>query len=145
MSEEELNEVTEKVKEYAELTKTIKLTQEKLKILNKKKRELHKEVIPKLKNVNVTKCNLSFGTLKVNKSRRKILPTKTTIQQKYVIFFQTRSLDADFIHGNAELKGLILYKFLYVDNVEFKEQHSISMIYNKEFKEQCKQLTGMLN
>ena len=66
-SDQELNDVTEKVKEFAEISKTIKITQEKLKVLNKKKKELYKEVIPKLKTNNVTKCNLQFGTLKVKK------------------------------------------------------------------------------
>ena len=37
-SEEEINDVTEKVKEYAEISKTIKIIQEKLKLLNKKKK-----------------------------------------------------------------------------------------------------------
>ena len=40
-SDDNINDITEKVKEYAEISKTIKLTQEKLKVLNKKKRELH--------------------------------------------------------------------------------------------------------
>ena len=84
---EDLNNITEKVKEYAEISKTIKLTQEKLKVLNKKKKELQKEVVPKLKTSNVTKCNLPYGTLNVTKTKRKILPTKTTIKDKYLIFF----------------------------------------------------------
>jgi superoxide dismutase len=67
-SSDEINDVSEKVKEYAEISKTIKVTQEKLKILNKKKNELGKDVLPKLKTNNVTKCNLSFGTLKVIKT-----------------------------------------------------------------------------
>ena len=81
-SAQELNDVTEKVKEYAEISKTIKITQEKLKVLNKKKKELYKEVIPKLKTNNVTKCNLPFGTLKVIKSKIKINPTKTSMKEK---------------------------------------------------------------
>ena len=51
---EELSDVTEKVKEYAEISKTIKITQEKLKVLNNKKKILYKEVIPKLKQNNIT-------------------------------------------------------------------------------------------
>ena len=35
-SSSDINDVTEKVKEFAELSKVIKVTQEKLKILNKK-------------------------------------------------------------------------------------------------------------
>ena len=58
-SETELTDVTEKVKEFAELSKAIKITQEKLKILNKKKKELYKEVVPKLKTSNISKCNFS--------------------------------------------------------------------------------------
>ena len=33
---EDLSDISEKVKEYAELSKTIKVTQEKLKVLNNK-------------------------------------------------------------------------------------------------------------
>ena len=98
-SEPDLNEVTEKVKEYAELSKTIKVTQEKLKVLNKKKKELYKEVVPKLKNSNITKCNLPYGTLKVTKVKRKVAPTKTTIKDKYIIwqtYFKTKISIASF-------------------------------------------------
>ena len=105
-----INDVTEKVKEYAELSKTIKITQEKLKILNKKKKELYKEVVPKLKTSNVTKCNLSFGILKVVKKKTKISPTKMTMKEKYISFFNTRALDQDFINGTAEIKSTILFK-----------------------------------
>jgi hypothetical protein len=137
-----LNNITEKVKEYAEISKTIKLTQEKLKVLNKKKKELQKEVVPKLKTSNVTKCNLPYGTLNVTKTKRKILPTKTTIKDKYLIFFNTRFHDHDFLKASPQDKVEILWKFLYVDNIEYKEEHTISMTYNKEFKNQCKQLQG---
>jgi hypothetical protein len=139
-SEENLNDVTEKVKEYAELSKTIKITQEKLKILNKKKKELYKEVVPKLKTSNVTKCNLPFGTLKVIKTKRKITPNKVSMKDKYISFFNTRAYDQDFITGSAEIKSTVLYNYIYEDNVEFKEEQSISMTYNKDFKEQFKQL-----
>ena len=44
MASEDVN--TEKIKEFAELSKTIKITQEKLKLLNNKKKQLCKEVIP---------------------------------------------------------------------------------------------------
>ena len=40
LNEQNINEVTEKVKEYAEISKSIKITQEKLKILNKKNSSL---------------------------------------------------------------------------------------------------------
>jgi hypothetical protein len=138
MAEPDLNDLSEKVKEYAEISKTIKITQEKLKLLNKKKAELHKEVVPKLKNSNITKCNLPYGTLKVTKTTRKVLPTKTTVKDKYLIFFNTRGLDQDYITATPEVKADILYKFIYVDNLEVKEQQSISMVYNKEFKDQLK-------
>lgn len=140
-SEENLNDVTEKVKEYAELSKTIKITQEKLKILNKKKKELYKEVVPKLKTNNVTKCNLPFGTLKVIKTKRKVTPNKVSMKDKFISFYNTRSLEQDFITGSPEVKSTILYNYIYVDNIEFKEEQSISMTYNKEFKDQFKQLT----
>jgi len=138
-AEQELNDVTEKVKEFAEISKTIKITQEKLKILNKKKKELYKEVVPKLKINNVTKCNLPFGTLKVIKSKRKVTPSKVTMKDKYISFFNTRSLDEDFVTATAEQKSLILFNYIYVDNVEFKEEQSLSMSYSKEFREQFKE------
>ena len=137
-TEGEIEALTEKVKEYAEISKTIKITQEKLKILNKKKAELHKEVVPKLKNSNITKCNLPYGTLKVTKTKRKILPTKTTVKDKYIAFFNTRVLDQDFISAKPEVKAQILYDFIYVQNLEVRELQSISMVYSKEFKEQLK-------
>jgi len=135
---EDLEQLTEKVKEYAELSKTIKITQEKLKILNKKKAELHKEVVPKLKNSNITKCNLPYGTLKVTKVSRKILPTKTNIKDKYILFFNTRAKEQDYIEASPEQKAQILFNFIYVENLEIKEQQNISMTYNKEFKDQFK-------
>jgi hypothetical protein len=140
-SEENLNDVTEKVKEYAELSKTIKITQEKLKILNKKKKELYKEVVPKLKTNNVTKCNLPFGTLKVIKTKRKVTPNKVSMKDKFISFYNTRALDEAFVTGSPEVKSTILYNYIYIDNVEFKEEQSISMTYNKEFKDQFKQLS----
>ena len=144
-SENELEDVTEKVKEYADLSKTIKITQEKLKILNKKKTELYKEVYPKLKNNNVTKCNLPYGTLKVVKSKRKVLPTKTSIKDKYISFFNTRAFDQDYILATPEQKADIIYKYLYVDNLEVKESHSISMTYSKDFKEQMKDMGNLMD
>jgi hypothetical protein len=135
---EDLEQLTEQVKEYAELSKTIKITQEKLKILNKKKAELHKEVVPKLKNSNITKCNLPYGTLKVTKVSRKILPTKTNIKDKYILFFNTRAREQDYIEASPEQKAQILFNFIYVENLEIKEQQNISMTYNKDFKNQFK-------
>jgi len=136
-----INDITEKVKEYAELSKTIKITQEKLKVLNNKKKVLYKEVVPKLKTSNVTKCNLPFGTLKVIKTKRKVVPNKTSMKDKYIAFFNTLALSQEFISKNPEEKAEILFKFIYIDSVEFKEEHSISMTYSKEFKEQFKQLS----
>ena len=142
MDSMDIDNITEKVKEYAEISKTIKITQEKLKVLNKKKKELQKEVIPKLKINNVTKCNLPYGTLNVTKTKRKVLPTKTTIKDKYICFFNTKYSDPDFIRANPTEKADMLYKYLYIDNIEYKEENIISMTYSKDFKEQCKQLTG---
>ena len=141
MSESNINDVTEKVKEYADISKTIKITQEKLKILNKKKKELYKEVIPKLKSNNVTKCNLPFGTLKVIKTKRKILPNKASMKEKYTMFYNTRALENDFATGSPEQKADILYNYIYVDNIEFKEEQTISMVYSKDFKDQFKNLS----
>ncbi len=134
----EINDVTEKVKEFAELTKTIKIIQEKLKILNSKKKQLSKEVLPKLKNSNVTKCNLPFGTLKVIKTKRKITPNRASMKDKYIQFFSTRGKDHDFLSATIEERADILFKYIYIDNIEFKEESSMSMTYSKEFKEQFK-------
>ena len=140
-SEENINEVTEKVKEYAELSKTIKITQEKLKILNKKKKELYKLVVPKLKINNVTKCNLSYGTLNLVKTKRKILPNRASMKDKYIAFFNTKALEHGFSLMSPEEKADSLFNFIYIDNVEFKEEHSISMAYSREFNDQFKQLS----
>ena len=137
-SDSEINDVTEKVKEFAELSKTIKITQEKLKILNKKKKELIKEVMPKLKTNNVTKCNLSFGTLKVVRSKRKITPNKVSMKERFIAFFNKRSTEYDFVSGSPEEKSNLLFNYIYIDNVEFKEESNITMTYNKEFKDQLK-------
>jgi len=139
----EINDVTEKVKEYAELSKTIKIIQEKLKILNKKKKELYKDVIPKLKTNNVTKCNLSFGTLKVLTTKRKIQPTKVSIKDKYLSFYNTVGREEAFVKGTSQEKSQIIYNYIYVENLEFKESQSISMTYNKDFKEQLKGLNSL--
>ena len=141
MGDTELTDISEKVKEFAEVSKVIKITQEKLKILNKKKQILYKEVMPKLKSSNVTKCNLPFGTLKVSKTKRKITPTKVTLKEKYISFFNTRAIEQDYSTGTPDEKATIVYNYIYVDNIEFKEEHSITMTYSKEFKEQFKQLT----
>jgi len=140
-SEIEINDITERVKEYAEISKTIKITQEKLKILNKKKKDLYKVVVPKLKTNNITKCNLPFGTLKVIKTKRKITPNKVSMKDKYISFFNTRALEQDYVMGSPEVKSQILFNYIYVDNIEFKEDSSITMSYNKEFKDQFKQMT----
>ena len=138
--DDEINDVTEKVKEYADISKTIKITQEKLKILNKKKKELYKIVLPKLKINNVTKCNLPYGTLKLTKSTRKVTPNKVSMKERYIAFYNTRALDEDFIRGNPGEKSDILFKFIYIDNIEIKEESIISMTYSKEFRDQIKQI-----
>ena len=138
----EISDVTEKVKEFAELSKTIKIIQEKLKILNKKKKELYKDVIPKLKTNNVTKCNLSFGTLKVLTTKRKIQPTKVSIKEKYLSFYNTVGREESFIKGSPLEKSQIIYNYIYVENLEIKEAQSISLTYNKDFKQQLKGLAG---
>ena len=138
MDQQDLSEVTEKVKEYAELSKTIKLTQEKLKVLNRKKKELYKEVVPRLKTTNITKCNLPFGTLKVVKTRRKIMPSRVTMKEKYTSFFNT-SFDQDFINMSGQDKANCLYSYIYVDNIEYKEESNITMSYSKDFREQFKE------
>ena len=142
LNQQNLLEVTEKVKEYAEVQKNIKIIQEKLKVLNKKKKELYKEVAPKLKTTNITKCNLPFGTLKVVKTKRKVMPSKVTMKDKYISFFNTKAQEHEYISGSPEQKADILYKYIYIDNIEFKEESSISMTYSKEFRDQFKQLSN---
>ena len=139
--ESELSDVTEKVKEFAEVSKTIKITQEKLKVLNKKKKELYKEVVPKLKVNNVTKCNFNFGTLKLIKTKRKILPNKVSMKERYISFFNTKIKDNEFLNSSPEEKANILFNYIYVDNLEYKEEQSISMTYTKDFKDQFKNLS----
>ena len=138
--DEDLDDVSEKVKEYAEISKTIKTTQEKLKILNKKKKELYKIVLPKLKTNNISKCNLPFGTLKVTKTKRKVTPNKVSMKDRYIAFFNTRALDQDYTQGTPEEKASILFNYIYVDNIEVKEESVISMTYSKEFRDQFKNL-----
>jgi hypothetical protein len=140
LPEEDINDVTEKVKEYAEISKTIKITQEKLKVLNKKKKELYKVVVPKLRTNNVTKCNLPYGTLKVVKSKRKVTPNKVSMKDKYISFFNTKAMEPEFISATAEEKAQMLFNYIYVDNIEIKEESVISMTYSKEFRDQFKQL-----
>jgi hypothetical protein len=138
---EELNDISEKVKEYAEISKTIKVTQEKLKVLNKKKNILYKEVVPRLKSNNVTKCNLPFGTLRVVSSKRKVVPNKATMKEKYVSFFNTIAKEHEYSLATPEQKADMLFKYVYVDSAEIKESQNISMTYSKEFREQFKQLS----
>ena len=138
MDQQNLNEVTEKVKEYAEISKTIKLTQEKLKVLNQKKKELYKEVVPRLKTTNITKCNLPFGTLKVVKTKRKIMPNRVTMKEKYIAFFNT-TFDQEFINMSPEEKASSLFNYIYIDNIEYKEESNITMSYSKDFREQFKE------
>jgi hypothetical protein len=140
LTQQNLNEVTEKVKEYAELQKTIKITQEKLKVLNKKKKELYKEVVPRLKTTNITKCNLPFGTLKVVKTKRKIMPSKVTMKDKYISFFNS-AFDEHFVGLSSEEKAEMMYRYIYIDNIEYKEESNITMSYSKDFKDSFKQLS----
>jgi hypothetical protein len=135
-----MEKVIDKVKEYAELSKTIKVTQEKIKILNKRKKALYTELIPKLKTNNVEKCNLSFGTLKVTETNRKITPNKSNLKERYTDFFNSRCLEQDYVNGGPEQKAEILFKFIYTDSVEYKKESTISMVYSKEFKDQLKEI-----
>jgi hypothetical protein len=139
-SEQEISIVTNKVKEYAELSKTIRIAQEKVKVLNKKKKALYQELVPKLKNTNIEKCNLAFGTLKVVETKRKILPTRANLKDRYQDFFRSRSHEQDFVTGNPEQKAEILFNFIYNESIEYKKEQSISMVYSKEFRDQLKDL-----
>ncbi len=135
-------ELKDKIKEYAELSKTIKITQEKMKILNKHKKELQNELLPRLVNNKIEKCNLSFGTLKITETNRKIAPTKATLKDRYIDFFNSRCMEQDYITGTAQQKAEILFKFIYTDSVEYKKENNISMVYSKDFKDQLKELNS---
>ena len=74
------------------------------------------------------------------KSTRKVVPTKTTIKEKYVIFFNTVANDQNFVVAKPEEKANIMHKFIYIDCAESRENVVISMCYNKEFKENIKNL-----
>ena len=63
------------------------------------------------------------------------------MKERYISFFNTKFKEHDFINGSPEEKSVILFNYIYVDNVEFKEESSISMTYSKEFREQFKQLS----
>ena len=135
-SDADMVDITKKVKEYAEISKTIKVTQEKLKVLNKKKNTLQKEVLPILKSTNVTKCNLSYGTLKVIETNRKVVPNRASMKEKFVNFFNIAELSGK----TPEQKADILFDYIYVDSAETKKECIISMTYSKEFKDQFKGL-----
>jgi hypothetical protein len=136
-----INDIKDKVKEYAELSKSIKVTQQKVKLLNTRKKELYQELIPKLKNTNIQKCNLNFGTLKVVESKRKVVPNRTNIKEHYINFFNSRVLEQDYVTGSPEQKATILFDFIYKDSVEYKNEKSINILYSKEFKDQLKELS----
>ena len=36
-------------------------------------------------------------------------------------------------------KANLLYKYIYVDNIEFKEESNITMTYSKDFRDQFKE------
>ena len=63
------------------------------------------------------------------------------MKDRYLSFFNTRAKEEDFARGTPEERSEILYKYIYVDNLESKEEYSISMRYNKDFNSQFKQLT----
>ena len=63
------------------------------------------------------------------------------MKDKYVSFFNTVGLTQEFLSQTPEEKAESLYKFVYIDNIEYREEQSISMTYSKEFKDQFKQLS----
>jgi hypothetical protein len=63
------------------------------------------------------------------------------MKDKYVAFFNTVGLSQEFLAQKPEEKAESLYKFVYIDNIEYREEQSISMTYSKEFKDQFKQLS----
>ena len=75
------------------------------------------------------------------KTKRKIVPNKASMKEKYVLFFNTTGSNTEYTSGNPEQKSEILYKYIYIDNLEFKEDTTISMTYSKDFREQFKGLS----
>jgi hypothetical protein len=63
------------------------------------------------------------------------------MKDRYASFFASRAKEQDFVNASAEEKSEILFNFVYVDNVEMKEESVISMTYTKEFRDQFKQLS----
>ena len=78
--------------------------------------------------------------MKVVNTKRKIAPTKLSIKDKFTLFFSKRSSEHDFVTGNPETKSEILYKYIYIDNIEYKQESNLSMTFNKEFKNQLKNI-----
>ena len=56
------------------------------------------------------------------------------------MFFSKRSSEHDFVTVNPETKSEILYKYIYIDNIEYKQESNLSMTFNKEFKNQLKNI-----
>jgi hypothetical protein len=83
---------------------------------------------------------LPFGTLKVTKTKRKVTPNKVSMKDRYISFFNTRATEQDYLQATPEEKAAMLYNYIYVDNIEIKEESVISMTYSKEFRDQFKQL-----
>jgi hypothetical protein len=135
---EVLDLTKEKIKEYAELCKTIRTAQEKLKILNKHKNDLYKEVFQLIKQSKVQKCNLSFGTLNYRKTTRKVMPSKKTMEGRFEIFFNTLASESEFACASPAEQAKILFKYIYVDSVETKKSDSVSITFSKEFRDQFK-------
>ena len=139
--EENFEDVKEKIKELGDVNKQLKVTAMKTKLLNKRKKELNKFILPCLRKKEISKCNLPSGTLQVKATKRKVPPKKASLKEKFESFFMSRALDRDFIEAGGKEKAMIMYNYIYVENVEYVEGHNLTFSLDKVIKKQLESLT----
>ena len=138
---ENFEEVKEKIKELGDVNKQLKITAVKTKLLNKRKKELNKFILPCLRKKEIAKCNLPSGTLQIKATKRKVAPKKDTLNDKFESFFMERALEKDFVGGSAKEKARIMYNWIYVEQVEYVEGHNLTFSLDKQIKKQLDSLT----
>jgi hypothetical protein len=138
---ENFEEVKERIKELGDVNKQLKITATKTKLLNNRKKELNKFILPCLRKKEIKKCNLPSGTLQIKATKRKIPPKKATIKERYEAFFRERALDRDFKEGNAKEKAEIFYKYIYEETVEYVEGHNLTFTLDRQIQKQLNELS----
>lgn len=138
---ENFEDVKEKIKELGDVNKQLKITATKTKLLNKRKKELNKFILPSLRKKEIKKCNLPSGTLQVKATKRKVPPKKATVKERYEAFFRERALDKDFVEGGAKEKAEIFYKYIYEETVEYIEGHNLTFTLDRQIQKQLNELT----